>query len=149
MLKKVWVFMISLVLVFSLAPRSYASGMGENYYTNKINIRYSIQDHKYIDLYNSEISNLDNNQIKIKVKTVTSSKVETIKMDVYLEKWNGSSWIQISSWDGSKSNTNSFEKIIYYSGTANSKYRVKTTHTVNHNGYTESGTSVSSSIIIR
>jgi hypothetical protein len=145
MLKKVWVFMISLVLVFGLVPRSYASGADDNHYTNKINIRYGIEAQKYIK--DSQLDTMvESEQVVVFSEVECNTQVNSIKTKIYLEKWNNNRWNVVDSYEKSKSNTDTLSFSMTVSINSNSKYRIRAVHTVTHNGYTESSTNTSSTI---
>ncbi|WP_192895569.1 DUF4458 domain-containing protein [Pelotomaculum sp. FP] len=78
-----------------------------------------------------------NNTISVKGETGAYTDVEKIAVTVYLEKYNGSGWTVVKSWD----NCNYDDSNVIYTGTSGTlspgTYRVKSYHRIDNHGTVE------------
>ena len=84
-----------------------------------------------------------NNTISVKGETGAYTAVEEIAVTVYLEKYNGSGWTVVKSWD----NCNYDDSNVICTGTSETlspgTYRVRSYHRIDNNGTVETTNSYS------
>ncbi|WP_028561992.1 hypothetical protein [Paenibacillus pinihumi] len=104
---------------------------------------------KYLDQGRVFIKNNKNQTITISVNTESKSEVNSIGATVYLEKWNGTKWVQVGS--GTTINTS---KDWYFSGEVTKKaesgfyFRANVTHWISHNGVYEQGQTTTDYVLV-
>jgi hypothetical protein len=107
-------------------------------------------DHKYLLDGTNLISRHDTGIVRLEGTTYAKQVVETIGVTFYLQKWNGSSWVNEGTGSTySASNQDVYDKTIYRSAEAGYYYRVKTIHWVSHNGTYEQGERISDYILMK
>ncbi|WP_427340847.1 hypothetical protein [Caloranaerobacter sp. DY30410] len=105
-------------------------------------------DLNYIDIARCSIHDLGEGALYIKASTMATTSVDILTLNVYLEKWNGSSWETISTWSKSAYLTDEiYFDTVYIGAEIGEKYRVKTIHSVNINDNEETTTTKTSYII--
>lgn len=107
-------------------------------------------NHKYLLDGSNLISKYDSNTINLGGTTFATQIVETIGVNIHLQKWNGSSWENVGLGSNySASNQDRFEKTILRSAESGYYYRVRTIHWVSENGIYEQGERVSDYILLK
>jgi hypothetical protein len=106
---------------------------------------------KYLDQGNSSILDNGNQTANISVTTVAKQLVASIGANVYLDRWNGSVWVQVNSVPAqlSSSNTNYLDGYCVFSITSGYYYRARTQHWVINNGVYEQGDRTTASILAK
>lgn len=109
----------------------------------------SIQSTTYLKVWSVFITQISGNEIEVSGDTESYNDVDTIKLKLYLQYWNGNNWLDAAYLGQySKTSTN------YVSGISNATvgggyyYRTRGVHTVNHSGTVEEINSYSSYIHI-
>ena len=96
----------------------------------------------YLSNVYTSIVKLSSTQVSIRAQAVCAQTVKSIKVTYILQKWNGSKWVDVASYD--VSNTH---KSYAISGLSSGKYRCKANaKATGYNGYSESLVGYSSSI---
>ena len=96
----------------------------------------------------SRISNLGGGRVSVTGTTTAWSKVDTLHVTVYLEKYSGGTWKYVNSWVANASNNISVMKNMSVSITTGSYYRAKGIHRVTEGSKTEQCNSITDGIKI-
>ena len=87
-------------------------------------------------------------KINITGFTKAYQNVDYIMVRLYLQRWNGSSWVDLGSWPYERSNASKAEGVMGLEVLKGYYYRVRADHRLTHNGTTESAKSYSASYYI-
>lgn len=96
----------------------------------------------------SIISSGSSNTIAISGYTKAYQPVDYIMVRIYLQQWNGSSWVDLGSWPFEKYESSSVSGSKGFEVARGFYYRAKGVHNVTENGIKEPATSYSSAISI-
>jgi len=96
----------------------------------------------------SNIKNMGNGTVEISGNTTTSVSVNTISVTIYLQKWNGSQWVDITGVSNSATNTNSVFTTKNIAVSPGVYYRARGVHTANNGTTTETQYSTSTYILV-
>lgn len=143
--KSIITLLILLTTLFT--PLAY----GEELKSNSNSIEYDVNTYSSQSILEttSSLDDLENLDIRITAYTQTSSSVSSLKVAVYLQKLNGSSWSTVKSWSESNTSSSSISFKTYYTVSSGGTYRVKTIHTATDNGSSETKTTYSNSLAIQ
>ena len=156
------VLAVLMFLVF-LAPSTYAidkddsptgimasiGGYGTSADVEKsmnLDLNITPKSSQYIEFTTSSIRYNGGQYLYVSASTFTHSIVDNLVLRVFLERWNGSRWITVTYWDSSIKNRDEINFTSPYPVVNGNHYRVRTTHTVQNNGVTETETSLTSYI---
>ncbi len=103
----------------------------------KIDVEFSPESYRYIKECNSSLIDNGNGVLYATTSTTTLTTVSSINMDMYIERWNGSTWVTAGSWTQTGSNTSKVTSNKVIEAVKGQKYRVRTIHTVSKDGFTE------------
>lgn len=94
-------------------------------------------NHKYLEDGYNTITNKGNGRVELWGKTTASQHVHTIGVRFYLERWTGSSWVNVDSRIGSYTDNNYKTVEAYESKSVEPGYyyRVRTVHWVHEGVY--------------
>jgi len=106
-------------------------------------------NHKYLSDGVTVLSSGGSGTVSVTGKTTASQKVDTIGVKWKLEKWTGTSWVEVASTpDYTDTNTTNVAAIWSYKGSSGYYYRVISTHWAIKSGVREEGTRTSDSYLI-
>lgn len=93
---------------------------------------------------------IDNTGTDLYLEGVTSANYisDIVSVTIYLQKWDGSQWIDTQSWSFSQTNVRSITEGVRASYQKGNYYRTKAVHYVKYGAQTETQTSTSSYIYI-
>ncbi|KAB3525667.1 DUF6147 family protein [Alkaliphilus serpentinus] len=114
-----------------------------------IDIKLNSNSNKHISFTQATLQDIGDQVVHITSRTITIDIVDQLRLKVYLEVWTGDSWSTIKSWSDSISNEDSHSFSKLYSVKQNNYYRVRATHTVIHDGSSESESTITSYILIK
>lgn len=97
--------------------------------------------------WRTSLTNNQNGIITIMGQTKALKTVENLELQLSLQYWDGSNWVDVTSRNISKQNSSSITE-IFNSSVNNGYYRTHCIHTVKDAGITEVQESVSESILI-
>lgn len=154
-MKKVFLSLLSfaMLLLFSVQsataqPIAYTSPPPDDNLPPTV---FSLFDPNYDYLINggSSVSNIGNSKISISGFSTAKKRVDTIGVQLTLQRWTGSSWVDIyrspRTESSSSSNIYSEHEVAVAPGYY---YRSKSYHWTQHGTITEDGTTYSGSILI-
>lgn len=154
MKKKIFKLLIGFIIAFMLiVPLQTMASMGSVLTTKPPAdvIPFTVFDPKYEyleDGYGS-LSNLGNGKINMWAHSFGTINVDTIGVQLTLQRWTGSSWIDVNARPDVIVQNDSY---AYYSGTLNVStgyyYRVKTVHWIEIGSVREDGIRYSDSLLI-
>ncbi|MFC5648737.1 hypothetical protein ACFPYJ_06265 [Paenibacillus solisilvae] len=104
---------------------------------------------KYLDQGDSNTLDKGNETAEIDVSTIAKQTVASIGVNIYLEKWTGSEWVQIGSTSVSASKKIIMSGYAIFGITTGYYYRARTVHWVSHNGVYEQGERYTNTILAR
>lgn len=104
----------------------------------------------YIVNVQTSLLKISSSKLGLRADVYCASKVQSITVTFYLQKYNGSSWVNVSSGTASAAtNVSSTAKQATVSGLSSGTYRAKTvTRVTDQYGYSESVTGYSGSLTI-
>lgn len=143
--KKAICYLMCLIIIMLLSSLSVVYADEES----NFNIMYSNNNYTYIASYESAITDLGNGSVLVYAETYADILVDTMKLKIHLEKWNGDRWVVDSTWTNSKYESDNFYKYLTAEVKSGQRYRVRTIHIVNNNGEIESAESITSYITAR
>ncbi|GIP26001.1 hypothetical protein J23TS9_11310 [Paenibacillus sp. J23TS9] len=94
-------------------------------------------NYQYLAAGNATISAIGNGQLRINADTAAKSSVDTIKAYVSLQRYTGTSWVDVSNTTFSKNNTDFVVGDALFTGVKAFYYRVACTHSINKGGLYE------------
>jgi hypothetical protein len=154
--KQIYVLVTAILLCSLLfLPSSHVHAFAAKATTAKTNpppvlvTPFSIFDPSFEYLSEGESTILDNGDqtARINVSTIAKTTVSSIGATIYLEKWTGSQWIEVSSKALNASNRMLFSGYAEFNITSGYYYRARTTHWTSQDGVYEHGESITSSIL--
>ncbi|QZY54907.1 hypothetical protein [Crassaminicella profunda] len=150
-MKKLNVLMVTLLLsAMIFSPVSYANEMSVVNKLGNLDIQYSTRSLDHIMSVRSEIKDIGHGNIYIKAGTKADQKVDYLKLNITLEKWNGRSWKSVKKWTSDSShNKDNISYTTVYKGKIGQKYRVKTTHALKENSVPEVEETITASIELK
>lgn len=116
---------------------------------SKMDIEYTIESYQFIRDCSSGLYDNGGGDLHIVASTKTTSTVSSLKLDIYLEKLNGTSWSTVKSWSQTASSTSYLSASKVYTVPTGAQYRVRTIHTVSNGGTTEFEQTTSNTITVR
>lgn len=102
-----------------------------------------------IKQWNCAIIDNSNGVVAISGETITYGTVDYLDVKVYLQHWNGSGWVDVTSRIYSDNNTSYVSGSAQFNVTRGDSYRCRAVHTAKSGSATQTTTSVSSAIVIR
>ncbi|WP_143089075.1 DUF6147 family protein [Paenibacillus sp. UNC496MF] len=146
--------LVILITTISIPPSLQASGLKPGVKTSPPPTEISILGFfdpifKYLDQGDSNTLDRGNENAEIDVSTIAKQTVASIGVNIYLEKWTGSEWVQIGSSTVSASNKMIMSGYAIFRITTGYYYRARTVHWVNHNGTYEQGERYTNTILAR
>lgn len=126
----------------------FASSNDLAFGSNKIDIHLN-SSNQYISFANASLQDMGNQIIEVSTNTRAISAVNKLSVIIYLEKWTGSNWSIVTSWNDSINNSNVHNFSTLYRATSGDYYRISAIHTVSYNGITENVTTLTSYLIVK
>lgn len=147
-MKKVINVVLILILVLSFSSVAFAATDNLVGIENSIRVMPMSAQFEYFQRGLSVIQYLGDNGAYIEGSTLAYEDVDEIQVALYLEELSGGRWLPVCTLESTENNTNFAEvkNVVYVRG--GYFYRVRTFHTVTHNGITEQGLSVTQPILI-
>ncbi len=102
-----------------------------------------------IKQWNCTIINNSNGNVAISGETMTYNAVNNLTAQVYLQRWNGSNWVDVTSRTYSNNGSSYVSGSDQLSVTRGYSYRCRAVHTAQTGGNSETKTSVSSLLFIQ
>ena len=101
-----------------------------------------------ISRYGCSITNLGNGKVSIAGYTETYNTVSLVSVTLYLQKWDGTKWVDITNQSFSGSSTNSIKGTKDITVTKGAYYRTRASHFAQNGSTTDSTSSTSSYIYV-
>jgi hypothetical protein len=108
----------------------------------------AIQGVSLISLWSCGIQDNLNGTITVMGDTNTYSKVEYLDVTVYLQRWNGSGWVDVTNKTYSNSNSSYVSGSSIISASKGYYYRTRSVHNARNAGNNDTRTSVSEAILV-
>lgn len=108
-------------------------------------------NHRYLEDGNSTITDMGNGRVELWGRTTAKSTVHTIGVRFYLQRWTGTSWVNVDNRIVSYTDNNfrSVEATELKSVETGYYYRVKSVHWIHEGTVAEEGEKISSSMLVR
>lgn len=107
-----------------------------------------IESFQYLMDFGCDITSSSGGYVTITGYTKAYSSVDYIKVRLYLQRWDGTKWVDLGSWIFEKNNTSNVEGIKNLQVSKGYYYRTKAEHSLTKSGVNEQATSYSSSISV-
>lgn len=107
-----------------------------------------IESFQYLMDYGCDITSSSGGYVTITGYTKAYSSLDYIKVRLYLQRWDGTKWVDLGSWLFEKNNASTTEGIKNLQVSKGYYYRTKAAHSLTESGVNEQATSYSSSIPI-
>ncbi|MFU1793018.1 hypothetical protein ACM1RC_04045 [Paenibacillus azoreducens] len=104
-------------------------------------------NYKYLAAGNAYISAIGNGKLSVNADTTATTTVDTIQAHVVLQRYTGTSWVDVNSTTFSRNSTDFVVGDAVFTGVKGFYYRVACTHSVSKNGYYEQSIEYSGSIL--
>jgi len=145
--------MLSLVLVvvfLASATAVYAapSGLKPPPEPNKAYKEAGIESLQYMQDWGCSLTSSGGGYINLTGFTQAYQNVDYIMVRLYLQRWNGSSWVDLASWPFENYNASSANGVKSLQVARGYYYRTRADHGLTNDGANESANSYSSSIYI-
>ncbi|CAM2778489.1 hypothetical protein PASE110613_00250 [Paenibacillus sediminis] len=146
-----FILAMSLVMVFSLsaeaAPVAESGALTSpppiEFQTNSLNSSF-----QYLYDGSNSFTNLGNLQVKLTGTTYAYDVVDSIGVDITLQRWTGAQWVDVSTINKSGTNVATYSGEGTWSVTSGYYYRVKTFHWAKEGTVKESSALYSSSVLV-
>lgn len=102
----------------------------------------------YLQDWGCAINSAGNGSIVISGYTNANQSVSYIMVRLYLQRWNGSNWVDLGSWPFEKYSASSVNDTKGLQVLREYYYRTRASHALTQNGYNESAQSYSTSIYV-
>lgn len=102
-----------------------------------------------IKQWNCAIIDNSNRVVAISGETITYGTVDYLDVKVYLQRWNGSKWVDVTSRTYSDNNTSYVSGSAQFNVTRGDSYRCRAVHTAKSGSTNQTTTSVSNAIAIK
>lgn len=108
-------------------------------------------NHKYLENGYNTITNLGNGRVELWGRTNAKTSVHTIGVKFYLQRWTGTSWVNVDSRIVSYTDNNYRSVEAYESKSVETGYyyRVRSVHWIHEGTVTEEGEKISGSILVK
>jgi hypothetical protein len=155
LLSLIMVFVISLSTIASAAesaisspPTGTVSAQSESIVVN-VHPATSTTGTSLIKTWTCGISDNHNSTVTIMGSTTAYNSINYLDATVYLQRWNGSQWVDVTSRTYSRTSSSTVSGSSYVSVTKGYYYRTRCIHTAINSSYKETQSSVSSSILVQ
>lgn len=153
LLSLIMVFVISLSTIATAAesaisspPTGTVSAQSESIV---VNVHPSTTGTSLIKIWTCGISDNHNSTVTIIGSTTAYNSINYLDATVYLQRWNGSQWVDITSRTYSRTSSSTVSGSSFVSVTKGYYYRTRCVHTAINSSYNETQSSVSSSILVQ
>jgi hypothetical protein len=102
-----------------------------------------------IKQWNCAIIDNSNGVVVISGETITYGTVDYLDVKVYLQHWNGSDWVDVTSRTYSDNNTSYVSGSAQFNVTRGDSYRCRAVHTAKSGSSSQTTTSVTNAITIK
>lgn len=104
--------------------------------------------YKYLAAGNAYISAIGNGQISVNADTTANTTVDTIQAHVVLQRYTGTSWVDVTSTNFTRNSTDYVVGDAVFTGIKGFYYRVVCTHSVTKNGWYEQSVESTKSALV-
>jgi len=136
--------LLCLSVIVALAYSSLAFAVAPPLPTKAMEVRP--QTFQYITYGSCDIAATTDGRAYLTGVTDTYTPVDVVKVILTLERWNGSNWTAVKSWEFTETNSSEVTGQVITTVTKGYYYRVRAKHSAIEGIYTESGYSTSGSI---
>ncbi len=107
-----------------------------------------IESLQYLRDWNCSLTLSGGGNINLTGYTRAYQNVDYIMVKLYLQRWNGSTWVDLGGWPFEKYNASKAEGLKGLNVLQGYYYRIRAEHSLTHNGTTESAKSYSDSYYV-
>lgn len=133
---------VSVIIVLAYASPVFASAPPP---TNKA-VYVKPQTYQYITYGSCSISATTDDRAYLTGVTDTYTPVDVVKVILTLERWNGSNWTAVKSWEFTETSSSEATGHVITTVSKGYYYRVRAKHSATEGSHTESGYSTSASL---